>query len=155
MRNFTAFLLFVLAIPCISQEVRYVEEIAFYHFTNLQELEKLPRDLKYYMPGTLRSDTTGHLDTVLVKPRDTLFVANPFPGVRPTEKRDLEKFEVPASFRGRKSAAPLQVKHFMKSGARYFVHFSGMLNEFEGIVVILVLDLQGNLTHYKTVAFQK
>lgn len=155
MRVFFGFLLFLLTIPGISQEVRYVEEIAFYHFTNLLELEKLPRDLGYYMPGTLRSDTTGHLDTVLVKTRDTLFVESPFPGVRPTEKKDLEKFEVPASFRGRKSAAPLQVKHFLKSGGRYFVHFSGMLNEFEGVVVIVVLDMQGNLTHYKTVAFQK
>lgn len=155
MRLFGGFLLFLLAMPCISQEVRYVEEIAFYHFTNLQELEKLPRDLRYYMPGTLRNDTTGHLDTVLVKMRDTLFVGNPFPGVRPTEKKDLEKFEVPPSFRGGKSARPLEVKHFLKSGGRYFVHFSGMLNEFEGVVVIVVLDLQGNLTHYKTVSFQR
>jgi hypothetical protein len=138
-----------------AQQKHFVEEIAFYHLTNLQEIDKSLKDVSFFTSGALRSDTTGALDTLLVKTRDTLFVPNPFPGAAMTEQKDLAQFEVPVHLRGKKKARPLQVKHYLKSGSRYFVHFSCFVNEFEGVIIVVVLNSKGDLTHYKVAPFAR
>lgn len=155
MKLFFGFVLLVLSACCSAQQKRYIEELAFYHLTNLQDLDPALKDVRYFTTGHLRGDTTGYLDTLLLKPGDTLFVPNPFPDAQVEEKKDLAQFEVPAYLRGRKNAYPLQIKHYLRASDRYYVHFSCLLNEYEGVLMLVSLDLKGNLARYKIVPFTK
>lgn len=149
---FGAFLVFI-SLNSLSQNKRFVEEVAMYHLDSLSRSNPDFKDVNYYTKGFLVAAKTSIKDTVDFKIKRNVQMASVFKDLVIVEKEKLVNFPFTEAKLKNKNYTTLNIYHFLKIGENYFVFFD-IQRQFDGHNILLVMNSKGELIRYKLLFYK-
>jgi hypothetical protein len=143
-----------LSLNSISQNKRFVEEVAMYHLDSLTRSNPDFKSVLYYTKGFMVAAKTSIKDTVAeFKIKRNTNMASVFKDLTIVEKEKLINFPFKEAKLKNKNYTTLNIYHYLKVGDNYFVFFD-IQRTFDGHNILLVMNSKGDLIRYKLHAYK-
>lgn len=142
-----------LSFNAISQNKRFVEEVAMYHLDSLTRSNADFKLVQYYTKGFMVAAKTGIKDTVDFKINRAVNMASVFKDLTMVEKEKLTNFPFQEAKLKNKNYTTLNIYHYLKINDLYYCFFD-VQRQFDGHNILLIMNSKGDLIRYKLLAYK-